>query len=123
MNRRKIIVGSLVAAVSAGVLAVTGTADAAAGKGLGNCGYPYVCLYRNGANGKATGKFRDVTRNWQWLNRSKGALTVVNTRRDDVVYLLPARGKAVCLEPRQTGGFAADQGGVKAVRISRSSRC
>ena len=98
-----------------------GSADASTTRS--GCSYPYVCLYKTTGFKHSTGRFRDVTSGWQWLSRSRGATSFVNTRRDDVAYLLTTRGKVICVRPNTTGGMGPDGGGVKAIRISRSSHC
>jgi hypothetical protein len=121
--RSKITVGGLVVALGISVLSVTGTADAGAAAAGTGCSYPQVCLYKGSALRNPTGRFRDVTRGWQYLSRSRGARAFVNTRRNDVAYLLTTSGRVICVRPGDTGGLAPGAGGVKAIRISYSPRC
>lgn len=120
--RAKIVTAGLLAAVLGGtMLTMTGTADAAtAGT---QCGYPYVCLYQGSSMRNPTGRFRDVTSGWQWLSRSRGARGFVNTRHDDVAYVLTTGNQVICIRPGTTGGMGPDGGGIKAIRISSSARC
>lgn len=120
MRSKKVVLGGLTAALGISVaLVVPFTADAA----TSGCGYPSVCLYRGSTNTAPTGRFRQVTSGWQWLGASRGTTSVVNTRHDDVVYLLTTKNKTICVRPGATGGLIPGAGGFKAVRISWSSRC
>ncbi len=108
------------AALLAGLAAVPGVAHA--GEPVADCAYPAVCLYQwNGEGWTRTGQFRQFTGAWQELTISRGATRIVNTRRDDVVYVRHTDGVVGCFGP------GADAGGeiapIAAIRISASPVC
>lgn len=117
--KRSIRAGMVAATLVAGVLVSPGAAEAS-GSG---CHYPQVCLYPGAQTRHPTGRFRDVTRGWQWLGRSFGTRSFRNTRNDDVVYILTTTGRVICVPPRSSGGLMSGSGGATAVRISWRSTC
>jgi hypothetical protein len=87
-----------------------------------DCAYPYVCLYKwDGSGWHKTGQFRQFTRGWQYLTVSYGAQELVNTRHDDVVYVLHTDGLRGCFPPNnpRDGEIAP----IAAIRIDPSSVC
>ncbi|TJZ53014.1 hypothetical protein FCH28_17805 [Streptomyces piniterrae] len=106
----------LALAPSAGAVASTGSQSGHV-SAQASCNYPYVCFYKGSSK---TGQFKD-TGYWQSLGSSKGATSMVNTRRDDVVYTHFTNGRTHCTPPRSTTDFnswKADK-----VYISTKSHC
>lgn len=116
--KNKVKAAAVAAVLAAGVLVAPAPASASARSG---CGYPYVCIYRGPQTGRPSGRYRDVTRGWQWFSRSRGATSVVNTRHDDVAYLLTSNGNVICVPPRTAGSVWS--GVLRAIRISYRSHC
>jgi hypothetical protein len=83
------------------------------------CPWPYVCFFDR--DGNISGKFRDVTRDWQWLTRSKGAPYARNARNDDTVWYHFTDGTTRCAEAQMTSAFPGQT--VDAVRISYDEFC
>ena len=115
--RRSVKAAVVVATLAATVLAIPGTAEAAAG----GCSYPKVCLYPGGQMSHPSGRFQDVTSGWQWLSRSFGARSFRNARHDDVAYIKTTTGQVICVRPGTSGGLL--NGGATAIRISSRSTC
>jgi hypothetical protein len=114
--------GAAAATATALVLTTAAPAGAATTQAaLGRCFYPQVCLYPRSQTTQPTGRFRDVTTNWQWLSRSFGTTSAYNTRHDDVAYLLTTTGRTICVPPRSSAGPI--NGGFTAIRISYRSHC
>ncbi|MGH3794058.1 MAG: helix-turn-helix domain-containing protein [Pseudonocardiaceae bacterium] len=82
------------------------------------CTYPYVCFFDHGL----TGSFRDYTDDFQRLTDSRGADTMVNSRRDDVVWLHWTDGHVECTEPLATYHLTTVPA-VDGVRIARDEHC
>ncbi|WP_236243635.1 hypothetical protein [Streptomyces sp. CC228A] len=115
--RKRLAVSAAALAVGSG-LAFAPLASAAPQAAAAGCAYPYVCFYKGSTK---TGQFKDVTSGWQSLGASKGATSMVNTRRDDVVYTHFTNGKTWCTPPKTTTTF--NSWVVDKVRISSASRC
>lgn len=109
----------LVLAVSTGSLAVLASPAAAA---LGNCAYPYVCVY-DGAGNKL-GQFRDFTSYFQGLS-NPNIRQAYNTRNDDVAYFRYPNGQLSCIEPRrQASVYISGYGGApNGIRITTNATC
>ena len=115
------------AGVVAGVVATllgfapTGVAHAARNP---LCPHPFVCLFDGG---RRTGGFVETTDGWQYLDASRSANYVINTRVDDVVYVLFDDGSESCVPPDttlETGHDIFDNKPlVRAVRISDQPEC
>jgi hypothetical protein len=123
-----VVAGGLAVLLGASLIAGSGPAGAAvvarASGGRLGCSYPPVCLYKGYGFSQPTGQFRDVTSGWQYLSRSQGATGFVNTRHDDVAYLLTSSGKTMCVRPGTNGGLIPGSGvTIRAIRISYSSQC
>ena len=114
---RHLIIGAVgaVALMSAG----PGTASAREGE---PCAYPQVCFYT--ADGHIAGRFEDVTPGFQELGPSTAATHVVNTRRDDTVFIefTDHRGDG-CLEPGWSWTWSLKEAAAIRVRISDSPTC
>jgi hypothetical protein len=87
----------------------------------GGCYYPQLCLYRGGQLTRPAGRFVRVTTGWQWLGRSFGARSFVNTRHDDTAYIKTTSGQVICVRPRGVARLL--NGGATAVRISSRPTC
>ncbi|XVQ89474.1 hypothetical protein ACQP2K_19265 [Microbispora siamensis] len=124
-SRTRILLAGL-AGLVAGALIATGVtlflwpADSAIplvrGEDPNRCDAPNVCFYDRGQ----TGRFRDVTDDYQSLNDSRDTLAMVNPRKDDVVWLRWEDGHSECTMPFATYRLAP---GVAEIRISRDYRC
>ncbi|MEV7806303.1 helix-turn-helix transcriptional regulator [Microbispora sp. NPDC088329] len=86
------------------------------GEDPNRCDAPSVCFYDHGQ----TGRFRDVTDDYQSLNDSRDTVAMVNPRKDDVVWLRWEDGHSECTMPFATYRLAP---GVADIRISRDYRC
>ncbi|MEV1174755.1 hypothetical protein [Nonomuraea sp. NPDC049784] len=86
------------------------------GEDPNRCDSPYVCFYDRGQ----TGRFRDVTDDYQSLNDSRDTPAMVNPRKDDVVWLRWEDGHSECTMPFATYRLAPR---VAEIRISRDYRC
>lgn len=64
---------------------------------------------------------RNVTGSWQYLTRSRGARIIVNTRHNDVVYVLHTGGTIGCFPPDHAA--AGEIAPIIAIRISPSPVC
>ncbi|MEU7281572.1 hypothetical protein AB0A69_22765 [Streptomyces sp. NPDC045431] len=106
------------AAVAVGSSLAFAPLASAAPQAAASCPYPYVCFYKGSTK---TGQFKDVTSSWQNLGSSKGATSMVNTRRDDVVYTHFTNGKTWCTPPNTTTTF--NSWVVDKIRISSASSC
>jgi hypothetical protein len=86
-----------------------------------DCAYPSVCLYQWTGDGyRKTGQFQQFTASWQNLTISRGAMHLVNTRHDDVVYVLHEDGVVSCFPPDQMVNETAP---IVAIRIDPSPVC
>ncbi|MFI7030557.1 hypothetical protein ACIBK1_17785 [Microbispora rosea] len=86
------------------------------GEDPNRCDAPSVCFYDRGQ----TGRFHDVTDDYQSLNDSRDTVAMVNPRKDDVVWLRWEDGHSECTMPFATYRLAP---GVAEIRISRDYRC
>ncbi|GLX07788.1 hypothetical protein [Microbispora sp. NBRC 16548] len=86
------------------------------GEDPNRCDAPSVCFYDRGQ----TGRFHDVTDDYQSLNDSRDTVAMVNPRKDDVVWLRWEDGYSECTMPFATYRLAP---GVAEIRISRDYRC
>src|SRR4051812_43021424 len=122
MRRNNKIIAGAAVAITATAAVGTLALPAQASSDLDDCPYPYVCLYKWDDTGwQRTGQFRQITSYWQYLTVSRGAQAVVNTRHDDVVYVIHLDGTVGCFPPRNPrGGEIAP---VIAIRISSSDTC
>ncbi|MBW1602597.1 hypothetical protein JJV70_10865 [Streptomyces sp. JJ66] len=100
---------------AAGTAPGASAASAAAARSIGDCPYPYVCLYDN-RSGRKLAQFRDVTSGYQPLTRR--AYKVVNTRNDDVAYFRHF-DSYVCIAPRTSTSLPV----VNGIRISWEATC
>jgi hypothetical protein len=108
-----------------GATLATGTtgasAQTAAPQALGNCSYPYVCVYN--ANQFKVGQYRDVTSSWQNFSRSD-VTYAYNTRNDDVVYFRYSSNNTSCLAPGAQGDLRfSGYGYITGIRIDTSPVC
>ena len=111
----------LTAAVAGVAIMVTATALPAAAS-TPDCSYPSVCLYQwNGEGWTKTGQLQQFTPGWQNLTVSNGATRIVNTRLDDVVYVLHRDGLMGCFPPDTDA--AGEIAPIAAIRISSSPTC
>lgn len=113
MIRRALAVTA--ATTTLAVLGVQPAAQASSG-----CSYPQVCVYRSSQTARPSARYRDVTTGWQWLGRSRGSAGLLNTRHDDVVFVLDMAGDVHCVPPRTRAGF---WNGIAAIRISYINHC
>ncbi|MFC4468972.1 hypothetical protein ACFPH6_31380 [Streptomyces xiangluensis] len=118
MNIRRRLALSVAAMAVGSGLAFAPQASAAPQAADASCPYPYVCFYKGSTK---TGQFKDVTSGWQNLGASKGATTMVNTRRDDIVYTHFTNGETWCTPPLNTTTF--NSWVVDKIRISSASSC
>ncbi|WP_433515342.1 hypothetical protein ACQP2T_06810 [Nonomuraea sp. CA-143628] len=86
------------------------------GEDPNRCDSPSVCFYDHGQ----TGRFHDVTDDYQPLNDSRDTLAMVNPRKDDVVWLRWEDGHTECTVPFATYRLAPK---VADIRISRDDHC
>ncbi|MER6943211.1 hypothetical protein ABT294_04230 [Nonomuraea sp. NPDC000554] len=86
------------------------------GEDPNRCDSPHVCFYDRGQ----TGRFSDVTDDYQSLNDSRDTRAMVNPRKDDVVWLRWEDGHSECTMPFATYRLAPR---VTEIRISRDYRC
>ncbi|MET8159890.1 hypothetical protein ABZT47_26265 [Sphaerisporangium sp. NPDC005289] len=86
------------------------------GEDPNRCDSPYVCFYDHGQ----TGRFRDVTDEYQPLNDSRDTSAMANPRKDDVVWLRWEDGHTECTLPFATYRLAPK---VADIRISRDYHC
>ncbi|GAA3399296.1 hypothetical protein [Streptomyces roseoviridis] len=101
------------------VLAAAGAAQASPAAYRG-CDYPYVCLYQGETE---TGRYKDVTADWQVLRDSRGATYLVNTRRDDTVLMHFTNGRVVCVPPLANPASPFMYGTIDKIQIRSTSRC
>ncbi|MFF5705681.1 hypothetical protein ACFY7H_24830 [Streptomyces sp. NPDC012794] len=84
------------------------------------CDYPYVCLYQGETE---TGRYKDVTADWQVLHASRGAAYLVNTRRDDTVLMHFTNGRVICVPPLANPASPLMYGTIDKIKIRSTSRC
>ncbi|MER7805471.1 hypothetical protein ABTX71_34850 [Streptomyces parvulus] len=85
------------------------------------CNYPEVCFYADpNVQSAIVARFQVVTSSWQYLQYPNTGYAVVNTRNDDVAYVLQSDGKVLCVKPN--GSFGSGER-VVAVRIDSRSSC
>ncbi len=85
------------------------------------CNYPEVCFYADpNVQSAIVARFQVVTSSWQYLQYPNTGYAVVNTRNDDVAYVLQSDGKVLCVKPN--GSFGSGER-VVAVRIDSRSTC
>ncbi|MCX2969764.1 MULTISPECIES: hypothetical protein [Streptomyces] len=82
---------------------------------IGDCPYPYVCLY-DVSSGRKVSQFRDVTSGYQPVASNR--YDVVNTRYDDVAYFRHF-DTYVCIAPRARTSLPS----VNGIRISWEATC
>jgi hypothetical protein len=86
-----------------------------------NCQYPYVCLYN--FDYVMVEKFKVVTSGWQTFSR-RDVARAVNTRNDDVAYILHTNGVVECLPAGSPNDVYVFTLGVpSAIRISSAPTC
>ncbi|WP_328843261.1 hypothetical protein [Streptomyces sp. NBC_00258] len=85
------------------------------------CNYPEVCFYTDThVQSAIVARFKVVTSSWQYLQYPNTNYAVVNTRNDDVAYVLNSSGTVNCVKPN--GSYSSAER-VVAVRISSRSTC
>ncbi|MET9359242.1 hypothetical protein ABZY14_41180, partial [Streptomyces sp. NPDC006617] len=91
------VIGVTAAAVTIPVaVAPSAHADSAYG-----CNYPEVCFYTDtNVQSAIVARFKVVTSSWQYLKYPNTNYAVVNTRNDDVAYVLNSSGRVNCVKPR-----------------------
>ncbi|MFJ6438385.1 hypothetical protein [Streptomyces sp. NPDC091416] len=116
-KRKCVSAAGAAAAIAAISLANPSTAQA---NSMYGCNYPEVCFTTGSGNHTIFARFKDVTSSWQYLNNPNTDYGAINTRNDDVAYLLESDGGVYCLKPNSTMGTSKT---IKAIRISSSATC
>ncbi|MER6748366.1 hypothetical protein ACFTZ8_05555 [Streptomyces fungicidicus] len=110
---------ALVAAAGALLLGLA-VAPAAHADSAYGCIYPQVCIYDDtSVTSPIVGRFQQVTSTWQYLSNPQSYYAVVNTRNDDVAYVLDSYGTH-CIKPN---GSMSSSGRITAIRIDSRSSC
>ena len=116
----RVVAVASVATMSIGATQLVSSTPALAA--LGNCAYPYVCVYSS--NGTKVGQYRDITANFQLFSRTD-VTQAKNTRNDDVAYFTYQNGQTSCVENNResTNLLVGVYGYVRGIRISDSDTC
>ncbi|MEW2445757.1 hypothetical protein [Micromonospora marina] len=117
IRRRALAAVGAVALIPSSLVVTASPAQAA----LGNCSYPWVCLYN--ASQTKVAQYKDVTTYFQDISRTDIAW-LKNTRNDDVVYIRYTSGYTACVENNREADLRiSGYGRVNGIRISSSDTC